>query len=434
MNRRSIFDEIALKDVISFVVDNRGKTVPVEDSGIPLITTANISNSELYPSVDTDRYVSEEIYSNWFRSHPQVDDVILTNKGSKNGEVCLVPNPVEFCIAQDMVALRANKKIIHPKYLFASLRSSLVQKRIKLLNVDAVIPHFKKSDFDKLFIPLPSLDVQEFIGQIYFDISLRIELNRKTNETLEGVAKALFKSWFVDFYPVKAKTEGRSTGFADEISELFPDSYEDSELGEIPSGWHIKSLDDIANFLNGLAIQKYPPKSEHTDLPVIKIAQLRKGNTLESDQCSDEIGEEYVIKDGDILFSWSGSLLVDIWTGGVGALNQHLFKVTSDHYKKWFYYYWTKHHLQEFQSIAKSKATTMGHIQRRHLSEAKVLVPSDECFSKMSSVFDSLLERQLNIRLESRTLTQLRDALLPKLISGKLRVTDAEKILEEVGL
>ena len=196
----------------------------------------------------------------------------------------------------------------------------------------------------------------------------------------------------------------------------------------------MKPLDRVADYLNGLALQKFPPKGDQTDLPVIKIAQLRKGDAIASDKCSDELGVEYVIKDGDVLFSWSGSLLVDVWVGGTGALNQHLFKVTSQDFEKWFYYWWTKHYLEEFQAIAQSKATTMGHIQRKHLSEALVVVPPVEVLEWMNEIFSPILSRQIQGRLESRTLTSLRDALLPRLISGELRVPDAEKMLEEVGI
>ena len=181
-------------------------------------------------------------------------------------------------------------------------------------------------------------------------------------------------------------------------------------------------------------MQKYPSKGDSSDLPVIKIAQLRRGNSNDSDKCSSDIPEKYIIRDADILFSWSGSLLVDIWTGGVGALNQHLFKVTSDIHKKWFILNWTKYHLQEFQRIAKSKATTMGHIQRKHLSEAKIILPPKYLMKEINAIFDPLLEREINARLESKILIQLRDNLLPKLISGELRIPDAEKMIEEIGI
>jgi type I restriction enzyme, S subunit len=122
---------------------------------------------------------------------------------------------------------------------------------------------------------------QKAVAHILGTLDDKIELNRKTNETLEAMAKALFKSWFVDFDPVRAKVEGRSSGLPAEISDLFPDSFEDSELGEIPNGWEVKALDEIAHFLNGLALQKFPPEDGAVTLPVIKIAQLKKGDSTE---------------------------------------------------------------------------------------------------------------------------------------------------------
>jgi type I restriction enzyme S subunit len=283
-------------------------------------------------------------------------------------------------------------------------------------------------------IPLPPLGEQKAIAHILGTLDDKIELNRKTNETLEAMTKALFKSWFVDFDPVRAKAEGRPTGLPAEISDLFPDSFEDSDLGEIPRRWKVKSLDKVAHFLNGLALQKFPPEDGAATLPVIKIAQLKKGDSTGADRCSTAVPSDYVVRDGDMLFSWSGSLAVDIWCGGDGALNQHLFKVTSKTYGKWFFYQWVKHHLPVFQEIAQGKATTMGHIQRHHLSEAKVLIPPPSLLAAMDSAFTALLDRAFGLRRQAKDLGSIRDALLPKLISGEIRIPDAEKMLEEVGV
>ena len=290
------------------------------------------------------------------------------------------------------------------------------------------------SDLAKLEVAHPPLTTQKAIAHILGTLDDKIELNRKTNETLEAMAKALFKSWFVDFDPVRAKAEGRPTGLPAEISDLFPDSFEDSELGEIPSGWGVKSLDEVAHFLNGLALQKFPPEDGAPTLPVIKIAQLKKGDSIGADRCSTAVPSDFVVRDGDVLFSWSGSLAVDIWCGGDGALNQHLFKVTSKTHDKWFFLQWVKHHLPEFQEIAQGKATTMGHIQRRHLSEAKALIPTPSLLAAMDSAFAPLLDRAYGLRKQSKDLATTRDVLLPKLISGEIRIPDAEKMLEEVGI
>jgi type I restriction enzyme S subunit len=186
----------------------------------------------------------------------------------------------------------------------------------------------------------------------------------------------------------------------------------------------VKSLDQIARFLNGLALQKYPPVGDRW-LPVIKIAQLRAGNTAGADRASADLDADYVVKDGDILFSWSGSLDCALWAGGEGALNQHLFKVTSATYPRWLCYLGVHTHLDDFRHIAAGKATTMGHIQRHHLSDAKLVVPPAQLLGAMSEQLEPMIESLWKRQVESRTLAALRDTLLPKLISGELRVSGA---------
>jgi type I restriction enzyme S subunit len=414
---------IPLSETTKFIVDNRGRTAPTVEHGIPLIATNCISNDRLYPAYEKLRFVSQETYESWFRSHPQPGDIILTNKGSQNGAICLVPDPVDFVIAQDMVALRADEKVIDFLFLFAALRSPDVQREIKNLDVSGVIPHFKKTDFDKLHLAYPEREVQEVIGRTYFAFCAKIELNRRMNATLEAMARALFQSWFVDFDPVRAKLDGRlPTGLDPATAALFPNEFQDSELGQIPKGWEIKSLDKIADYLNGLALQKYPP-SDGSTLPVIKIAQLRQGHSSGADRCNTQLPAEYIVGDGDVLFSWSGSLEVELWCGGPGALNQHLFKVTSAEFPKWFYHFWTLYHLDEFRLIAAGKATTMGHIQRGHLTAAKALIPPRRLLDAMTRTMSPLIEELIANRVQSRTLANIRDALLSKLLSGELSVS-----------
>ncbi len=290
--------------------------------------------------------------------------------------------------------------------------------------------HVTRRDLESIEAAFPSIPEQRAIAHILGTLDDKIELNRRMNKTLEAIARALFKSWFVDFDPVRAKSEGRDPGLPPHLADLFPDSFGNSELGEIPRGWRVSGLDEIATFLNGLALQKYPP-DDGDSLPVIKIAQLRAGHTDGADRASADIPPAYVVEDGDTLFSWSGSLEVEIWCGGRGALNQHLFKVTSDRFPKWFYYFWTRHHLADFRGIAAGKATTMGHIQRGHLSAARVVLPPPPLVEAMSAHLDPLFGALVSRRLQCRTLAALRDALLPKLISGELRVQAAERFIGE---
>ena len=380
---------ISLKESVKFIVDNRGKTAPTEDNGIPLIATNCIANKNLYPIYEKIRYVSKETYETWFRSHLEPMDIILTLKGSQNGAVCLVPNPVEFVIAQDMVGLRANEEIIVPLYLFAVLRSEDVQTQIKNLDASGVIPHLKKSDFDKLLIPYPDKATQQVIGNIYFDLSSKIELLVRQNNTLELLSETLFRQRIIE---------------------------------NIKEEWEEKPLSKIADFLNGLACQKFPPQNDIDKLPVLKIKDLKDGISENSDYATSDVKPEYIVNNGDVIFAWSASLMVKIWDGEQCILNQHLFKVTSKDFPKWFYYHWCKYHLDNFIAISSAHATTMGHIKRGDLDEAMCVIPSSEELIKMDDEISPIFEKIETNSRQIKSLEKMRDTLLPKLLSGEVRV------------
>ena len=422
-----------LEELCEEVIDCPHSTPVWMDKGVIVLRSSNIRNGRLDLSIPS--YTDEHHYQGRSkRARIRAGDLVITREAPM-GEVCLIPENLKCCLGQRMVMLRPDQNRCHGKYLLYALQSKRVQNQIKSHEgTGSTVSNLRIPALKELSIPSPSIEAQKAIAHILGTLDDKIELNRKTNETLEAMAKALFKSWFVDFDPVRAKVEGRPTGLPAEISDLFPDSFEDSELGEIPTGWEVKALDEIAHFLNGLALQKFPPEDGAATLPVIKIAQLKKGDSTGADRCSTAVPSDYVVRDGDVLFSWSGSLAVDIWCGGDGALNQHLFKVTSKTYGKWFFYQWVKHHLPVFQEIAQGKATTMGHIQRHHLSGAKVLIPPPSLLAAMDSAFTALLDRAFGLRRQSKDLGSIRDTLLPKLISGEIRIPDAEKLLEEVGV
>jgi type I restriction enzyme S subunit len=297
-------------------------------------------------------------------------------------------------------------------------------------NAGSGVPTLNRNHIHPLPVTVPtSSDEQRAIAHILGTLDDKVELNRRMSETLEAMARGLFKSWFADFDPVRDKAEGRDPCLPKPLADLFPARLVDSELGEIPEGWEVKSLDEIARFLNGLALQKYPPVGDRS-LPVVKIAQLRAGNTIGADRASADLDADYVVADGDILFSWSGSLECVLWAGGKGALNQHLFKVTSATYPRWLCYFGVHAHLEDFRHIAAGKATTMGHIQRHHLSDAKLAIPPAQLMGAMNKQLDTMVESLWKREVESRTLAALRDALLPKLMSGELRVRNAERFIE----
>ena len=244
-----------------------------------------------------------------------------------------------------------------------------------------------KESFDNLYLNLPPLPEQKIIASLLSSLDEKIDLLHRNNESLEHLAETLFKQWFQ----------------------------------EDQNEWEEKPIDKIADFLNGLACQKFPHRSGPY-LPVIKIKELRTGFTAATDKATISVPEKYVVENGDILFSWSGSLEVVIWPFGKGILNQHLFKVTSDKYPKWFYYLWCKYHLTEFRQIAVDKATTMGHIQRHHLSEATVVIPPPDVFKKMDKIIAPLIEKIISNNTQMQNLELLRDTYLSKLMSGEAKV------------
>lgn len=306
-----------------------------------------------------------------------------------------------------------------PEYLAYAFRADAFRASVTAMSTLSTRASLNNEMLARLVIPLPGLSEQVAIGSVLHSLDRKIELNRRMASNLELTARTIFRSWFINFDPVHAKRDGRSTGLPAEIDDFFPDSFDDTEFGPVPRGWAVRSLDSLAEFLNGLALQKFPDTGGST-LPVIKIAQLRRGNTDGSDRCSRELPSHYVVEDGDILFSWSGSLECAVWTGGEGALNQHLFKVTpATSVPKWFIYEAIQSHLADFRSIAAGKATTMGHIQRHHLTAA-VMPWSSDAVQAASGCMEPLFERTWRTYLESRTLANLRETLLPRLVSGEL--------------
>jgi type I restriction enzyme S subunit len=379
--------------------------------------------------IDSDKlaYVDEATNALLSRSVLKRDDILFTIAGTI-GRVALVPEEILPANTNQAVAIvRPNPEVVLPRFLYYVLSDENRVRQAHTRVVQSVQANFSLAELSSLQVPLPPLAEQRAITRILGTLDDKIELNRRMSETLEATARALFKSWFVDFDPIRAKAEGRDPGVPRPLADLLPDSFVNSELGGLPQGWQVRGLDEIARFLNGLALQKYPA-TDSESLPVIKIAQLRAGHIGGADRANLYVPSDYIVDDGDVLFSWSGSLEVVLWAGGRGALNQHLFKVTSGDFPKWFFYLWIGQHLADFRRIAAAKATTMGHIQRHHLSEAKVVVPPKAFLTAADVHIRPLIDAILKLLVQSKTLALLRDDLLPRLISGELRVPSSAAI------
>jgi type I restriction enzyme S subunit len=422
--------KIPLSKTTKFIVDNRGRTAPTAAYGIPLIATNCISNDQLYPAYEKLRFVSQETYTSWFRSHPQPGDIILTNKGSQNGAICLVPDPVDFVIAQDMVALRADEEVIDPLFLFAALRSPGVQREIKNLDVSGVIPHFKKSDFDNLHLPYPDRVVQEAIGRIYFDFCHKIELNRRMNATLEEMARALFHSWFVDFDPVRAKLDGRPpAGLDPATAALFPDSFEDSPMGPIPTGWDIKMVCEIGDVICGktpsTAVGEYYGK----DMPFITIPDMH-GNvfavftTRRLSQAGVRSQANKTLPPGSLCVSCIATPGLVVITSEESQTNQQINSLVPYADDETYFWYWIMRGLGTEIESNGSGGSVLTNLSKGRFATLKVIKPPLELIASYHSTIKPLFQKILANIHQSRTLATQRDTLLPKLLSGELSVAE----------
>lgn len=337
----------------------------------------------VYGSGGIMRYVEKALYNK--------KSVLIPRKGTL-GNLFFVDSP--FWTVDTLFYTQIDEASIMPEFLYYQL----LTLDLASMNVGTAVPSLTTAVLNELEVEVPPMDEQLAIANILSALDDRIANNTKINNHLEQMAQAIFKSWFVDFEPFG---------------------------GEQPTNWTTGNLIDIADYLNGLAMQRFRPIDDEVGLPVLKIKELRQGFCDSSSElCSPNIRSDYIVHDGDVIFSWSGSLLVDFWCGGDCGLNQHLFKVTSTRYDKWFYYGWTRHHLAQFVAMAADKATTMGHIKREALANAEVLIPDEDGYRELGSLLAPMYEQAVACRVESRNLALLRDSLLPRLMSGELTLSE----------
>ena len=305
----------------------------------------------------------------------------------------------EGACSNDVLIFRA-KENYHYDFLYYNLANDAFFEYAMKTSKGTKMPRGDKTAIKKYDIYDFDYITQQKLTKTLRLLDDEIELKRQINANLEQQAQAIFKSWFIDFEPFG---------------------------GTMPDDWQKACLLDIADYTNGLAMQKYRPTSHEQGIFVMKIKELRQGFCDSSSElCSNTVNPFYLIHNGDVIFSWSGSLLVDFWCGGLCGLNQHLFKVTSNKYAKWFYYCWTKFHLHHFITEAADKATTMGHIKRENLAKAEVVIPTKQVYLTVGDLLGQIYNLMIANRIEINTLSALRDALLPKLMSGEIDVSKIE--------
>ena len=361
------------------------------DIGTPIVTVEHLGN-RVFTEQNLPK-VSDEDKARLSKYVLKEGDIVFSRVGSVDRCSYVDAAHDGWMFSGRCLRVRPNTEV-DPLYLYYFFCLEDTKQFVRNIAVGATMPSINTKLLGEVEIAYPSQTEQQKIVALLSALDDKIEINQKINDNLYAQAKAIFAQRFIG-------------------------------IETIPDGWKKGNLLDIANYLNGLAMQKFRPRDDEVGLPVLKIKELRQGSCdVSSELCSPSIKPEYIVHDGDVIFSWSGSLLVDIWCGGTCGLNQHLFKVTSETYDQWFYYLWTAHHLERFIAIAADKATTMGHIKRGELEKAEVLIPSEKDYKEISSLMNPLFNLIIANRIEARKLAELRDELLPKLMSGEIDVSE----------
>ena len=361
------------------------------DIGTPIVTVEHLGN-RVFTEQNLPK-VSDEDKARLSKYVLKEGDIVFSRVGSVDRCSYVDAAHDGWMFSGRCLRVRPNTEV-DPLYLYYFFCLEDTKQFVRNIAVGATMPSINTKLLGEVEVAYPSQTEQQKIVALLSALDDKIEINQKINDNLYAQAKAIFAQRFIG-------------------------------IETIPDGWKKGNLLDIANYLNGLAMQKFRPRDDEVGLPVLKIKELRQGSCdVSSELCSPSIKPEYIVHDGDVIFSWSGSLLVDIWCGGTCGLNQHLFKVTSETYDQWFYYLWTAHHLERFIAIAADKATTMGHIKRGELEKAEVLIPSERDYKEISSLMNPLFNLIIANRIEARKLAELRDELLPKLMSGEIDVSE----------
>lgn len=354
--REEEWQEVRLGDVATRITS--GGTPPTTNEenyngGIPWLNTKEVKNCRIYK---TEKTISDLGLKNSSAKWIEKDSIIVAMYGATAGKVAI--NKIPLTTNQACCNITINSLKADYRFVYYSLLNQY--ERLTALASGAAQQNLNVSTISNLTIPLPPLERQKEIAEILSSFDDKIDFLHRQNRTLESLAQTLFRHYFIE----NAKEE-----------------------------WEEKPLSEIATFLNGLACQKIPPKNDLDKLPVLKIKELREGKILDSsDWATSEVEYRYIVNQGDIIFSWSATLMVEIWGGEKCVLNQHLFKVIADKgYPQWFCYFWCKYHLESFISIAKAHATTMGHIRRQDLDNAICRIPSQEFINKFDSEVSPLM-------------------------------------------
>lgn len=417
------------------------------ESGIPVIRGQNmglgrwVSGEFAYVTPDKARSLSANLARPW--------DLVFTQRGTL-GQVAIVPPDglSEYLLSQSQMKLTVDTSVADVLFLYYVFTSREQQDYTLRHAIQTGVPHTNLEILRKTPLRLPPLDVQRAIAHVLDALDDKIELNRRMNETLEAIARAIFRSWFVDFGPVCAKTEGRDLGLPQHIAALFPDSLEDSELGEIPKGWRVTRLAECVDVVRGLS---YKGSGLSRDgLPMHNLNSIYEGGGYKHDGLKHyeaRYKPHHVARSGDVIVANTEqghkrlligyAAIVPQCFDGENLFSHHIYRVRP-HAKSALTADYLCHLLNTsvmHDTVSGyANGTTVNMLPMDALQSPSVVLPPLEIVTAFNNVAKAERQRREEMVAESRTLAALRDTLLPKLVSGELRVKDAEAFLKERGL
>ena len=339
------------------------------------------------------------------------ESILLPRKGSLSN-IMYVNGP--FWTVDTIYWTTVNTHLVNAKYLYYYLSLLDLSSR----DTGSALPSMTYNSYYELDIDLPSLSVQQKVAQSIDNIDQKIAINNTISKELESMAKTIYDYWFLQFeFPNKDGKPYKSNGGKMVWNEQLKQ--------EIPVGWKVDNLYKIADFINGIACQKYRPLDNNHKLPVIKITEMHDGFTSKTELVRDSISKDHIINNGDILFSWSASLETMIWNYGKGGLNQHIFKVIPKNGFSLHYVYQTlSSYIVNFKRMAEARKTTMGHITQDHFKQSRIIIPPQDLINKFENIVKKLYAEITTVDEESQQLKSLRDFLLPMLMNGQVTIKD----------
>jgi len=435
--------KLSLREANVTLIDCDHRTPPASDSGFPYVAIPQLRNGRI--DVSTARRISREHYIDWTRkAQPRADDVVLSRRCNP-GETAFVSPKLEFAVGQNLVLLRADGTKVYPPFLRWLVRGPEWWEQIgKFLNVGAVFDSLRCADVPNFELHVPPLEEQKAIAHILGTLDDKIELNRRMNETLEAMARALFKSWFVDFDPVRAKAEGRDPGLPKHLADRFPDSFEGSALGDIPVGWKVRSLSEVTTLITKGTT---PTQNELGNAPTSdsQVAYLRVNAIAEDgsilhdkltripDTVHKGTLKRSILQTNDVAYTIAGTIgRIAVIEDGLLPANTNqavaIIRPKAGMIPPTFLVLTMRQPAFQEELHSNIVHAVQANLSLGMLSRAKAVFPPLESVEEMFRPIGDILRKISINRGECRTLAALRDTLLPKLISGEIRIKDAERI------